>query len=208
MLAPANGNPSKGKLSDSAVPRSSLPSLIIPSVTYLRTDGMARMMSKVEPIDAPIQDLLEHENPCFGCGPQNPEGLQIKSFPDPEGDGLLAEFTSSPHHAGSGGVLGGGVQATLVDCHGVWTAVYHAAIQGTDPVPHYVTAELHMDYKRPVPLQAPVRLVSSVGQVDPPRAYIDIALENEEQEVCTEGRVVCHALDEGWGENPYLATED
>ena len=161
-------------------------------------------MPEVEPVDAPIQDLLEHENPCFGCGPHNPEGLQIKSYPDPDGDGLVAEFTSSPHHAGSGGVLGGGVQATLVDCHGVWTAVYHAAVNGEDPVPHYVTAELAMQYKRPAPLEAPVVLVSTVDEVDPPRLSVDVEVRNEEGEVCSEGRVVCHALDEGWGPNPYL----
>lgn len=160
-------------------------------------------MTELEPIDAPIQDLLDHENPCFGCGPHNPEGLQIKSYPDPDGDGLLARFESSPHHAGSGGVLGGGVQATLVDCHGVWTAVYHAAVQGADPLPHYVTAELHMDYQAPAPLEAPVRLVSTVEEVHEPRAYVDVELADETGDVCTQGRVVCHALDEGWGSNPY-----
>jgi acyl-coenzyme A thioesterase PaaI-like protein len=161
-------------------------------------------MPDVEPIDAPIQDLLDHENPCFGCGPDNPEGLQLKSYPDDAGDGLVAEFTSSPHHAGSGGVLGGGVQATLADCHGVWTAVYHAAVNGEDPVPHYVTAELDIQYERPAPLEAPVRLVSTVAKIDPPRLNVDVELADADGEVCSEARVVCHALDEGWGPNPYL----
>lgn len=172
--------------------------------SYKADQALAPPMPDPEPADEPIQDLLDHENPCFGCGPDNPEGLQIKSYPDPDGDGLVAAFTSSPHHSGSGGVLGGGIQATLVDCHGVWTAVYHAALEGRDPVPHYVTAELHMEYRAPAPLAAPVELTSTVAEVQGRRVHVDVELADEGDRACTRGRVVCHALDEGWAPNPYL----
>jgi acyl-coenzyme A thioesterase PaaI-like protein len=161
-------------------------------------------MPDVDPIDAPIQDLLEHENPCFGCGPDNPEGLQLKSYPDEAGDGLVAEFTPNSYHAGSGGVLGGGVQATLADCHGIWTAVYHAAVNGEDPVPHYVTAEMDISYREPAPLDEPIRLVSTIAEVDLPRVHVDVEIANQDGEVCSQARVTCHDIGDGWGPNPYV----
>lgn len=149
-----------------------------------------------------VQDRLHHENPCFGCGPKNPKGLRLKSYPREDGDGLVADYRGREHLAGSAGVLGGGPQATLVDCHGIWTATWWAVENGEDPVPHYVTAGMEIAYKRPTPLTDPIRLVSSVREVDGRRAYVDVEIHDEEGNVCTQAQVVCHRLDGDWGQNP------
>lgn len=149
-----------------------------------------------------IQDVVDADNPCFGCGPNNPEGLRIKSRPR-EDEGLVATWQGEDHHAGSAGVLGGGVQATLVDCHGIWTAVdWHGRREAEETVPHYVTAELHLEYRRPVPLEDEVTLTSRVMDADGRRVHVRVELADADGEVCTIGRVVCHRLDETWGPNP------
>lgn len=152
-----------------------------------------------------VQDMLDHENPCFGCGPKNPEGFRLKSYPREDGDGLVAGYRGEEHLAGSAGVLGGGPQATLADCHGIWTATWHSIQAGDDPVAHYVTAGLEMRYKRPTPLTDPIRLVSSIREVDGRRVYVDIEITDEDGTVCSEAEVVCHRLDDDWGANPRPA---
>ncbi len=54
-----------------------------------------------------LQDTYSPDNICFGCGPANPGGLQIKSYP--EGDELVAEFTPQEHHQAFPGVINGGI---------------------------------------------------------------------------------------------------
>ena len=72
-----------------------------------------------------IQDLLP-ENHCFGCGPLNPEGLQIKSFWSGESETICTYQPESKHAAGPTHILNGGVIATLIDCHCICTAVAEA----------------------------------------------------------------------------------
>jgi acyl-coenzyme A thioesterase PaaI-like protein len=150
-----------------------------------------------------VQDVLDHENPCFGCGPANPKGLQLKSYPREDANGLVAEYQGEKHLAGSAGVLGGGPLATLADCHGIWTATHHAIEQGKDPVPHYVTAEMEIQYRQPTPLTEPIRIVSEIASIDGRRVEVDIEVLDEDDQACTSARVHCHRLDDAWGENPY-----
>lgn len=152
--------------------------------------------------DQAVQDAVDPDNPCFGCGPDNEQGLQIKSYPRDD-DGLVATFQPKPHHAGSAGVLGGGIQATLIDCHGIWTAVdWHGREDDGETVPHYVTAEMQIRYKRPVPLEDEVELVSEVVDVDGRRVRVRVELRTEAGDVGSVGEVVCHRLDEDWGPSP------
>lgn len=63
-------------------------------------------------------------NVCFGCGAENPDGLQIKSFWD--GDEGVCTFQSQPKYHGWETVINGGILATLVDCHTMCTAMADA----------------------------------------------------------------------------------
>lgn len=153
-----------------------------------------------------VQDMLDHENPCFGCGPNNPEGFQIKSYPREEENGLIAAYRGEKHLAGSAGVLGGGPQATLIDCHGIWTATWAAIQEGIDPVPHYVTAHLETTYKRPTPLTEPIRLISTIEGTEGRRVRVSVDILDADGARLTEGLVVCHRLDDAWGENPLQGT--
>src|SRR5215471_20575260 len=69
-----------------------------------------------------IQDDIGIDNLCYGCGPENPEGLKIKSYWD--GDETVCTFMPRPSFmAGPRHVLNGGIIATVIDCHCICTAV-------------------------------------------------------------------------------------
>jgi acyl-coenzyme A thioesterase PaaI-like protein len=107
-----------------------------------------------------IQDRLFPTMACFGCGPANPRGLRLKSFP---ADGFVtATFLPWPEHDNGLGYLNGGIISTLLDCHSAAAVMQEAqargwsALSGTD-LP-YVTGGLDIRFLRPSPLHEPVEL--------------------------------------------------
>jgi hypothetical protein len=70
-----------------------------------------------------LQETYAPANECFGCGPANPKGLQIRSFE--QGDEVVAEWTPQKHHEAFPGVLNGGIIGALLDCHCNWAAIMH-----------------------------------------------------------------------------------
>lgn len=112
-------------------------------------------------------EILQNSTPqltCFGCGPANPQGLQLQSHWSDDGRYVVARFESQPHlNAGAPNVMYGGTIASLIDCHAMWTAIafaYRAEGRAIDSEPHimYVTGELNVKYRKPTPLNQPVLL--------------------------------------------------
>ena len=66
----------------------------------------------------PFQDRVDWH--CYGCGRLNDHGLQIKSHWD--GDDVVCRWQAKPFHVGLPGRLQGGVIATAIICHALWTA--------------------------------------------------------------------------------------
>ena len=110
----------------------------------------------MSPAKTAFQDLYpEDYSHCYGCGRLNPEGQQIKTYW--EGDLSVTRFEPRPYHAAVPGVVYGGLLASLLDCHGIGTAVAAAArAQGrsidSEPPFRYVTAWLKVDYLKPTPM--------------------------------------------------------
>ena len=72
-----------------------------------------------------FQDLIQG-NHCFGCGPHNPAGLQIKSTWSGEKESVCVFQPSAHHCAAPTKFLNGGIIATIIDCHSVCTAIAYA----------------------------------------------------------------------------------
>ena len=86
-----------------------------------------------------LQEQYGPDSVCYGCGPANPRGLHIRSFPD--GDEVVADFQPEPHHHAFDNVLNGGIIGTLLDCHCNWTAAHHLmGRRGASRPPTTVTA--------------------------------------------------------------------
>jgi acyl-coenzyme A thioesterase PaaI-like protein len=127
---------------------------------------------------ASIQERLVPDLTCFGCGPANPRGLRLRSFPG--ADGATAEFTPWPEHDNGLGYLNGGIIATLLDCHSAAAVLDEADRRGWGPLPGaalaYVTAGLDVRFLRPAPLGEPVSLVAVVSEADEAEMTVDVQL--------------------------------
>jgi len=133
----------------------------------------------------PFQDLM-HDNFCWGCGADNPDGLQLKSewrADDPEV--AVARFTPSPAHAaGPRHVLNGGIIGVLLDCHGICTAVADAHRRdgravGAEPELWYATSTLQIEYLRPTPITATVELEARVVAIADRTTTVEVVLHAE-----------------------------
>ena len=112
-----------------------------------------------------LQERYYPDLPCFGCGPANVKGLQLRSYPRDDGS-ITALFTPWPEHDNGLGYLNGGIIATVLDCHSAAAVTHEAFTRGWPPLPGaalpYVTANLQVSYLRPAPLTETVTLYAEV----------------------------------------------
>jgi len=142
-----------------------------------------------------IQDRYAPNSICFGCGPANKEGLQIKSYRTD--DGLEMEFECEEKHQAFPGVINGGIIGALLDCHGNWTAAMAIMDRnGLDAPQCTVTAQYEVKLKRPTPLGPTLKLQSRVLALQDDRAEVIIELKATEK-TCATGRGLFVAVEEG-----------
>ena len=111
-----------------------------------------------------IQETFAPHNACFGCGPANPRGLHVRSFP--QGDEVVADWQGKPEYEAFPGVLNGGIIGSLLDCHSNWTAAYTLMkAQNLSSPPCTVTAEFSVKLLRPTPSHQKLRLVAKAIQI-------------------------------------------
>lgn len=140
-------------------------------------------------------DDLSH---CYGCGRFNESGLQIKSYWD--GDESVCHFQPRACHTGPPNYVYGGLIASLIDCHSTATASAAAyrrdgRPQGSEPVYRYVTASLHVDYRRPTPIDATLEVRARVAEMKGRKAIVTSTL-SADGVVCAEGEVVAVQMPE------------
>lgn len=122
-----------------------------------------------------VQERYAPRNQCFGCGMANPAGLQLRSHVD--GDGLVAHFRPAPHHLAFPGVVNGGIIGALLDCHSNWTAAMALMrAQGATTPPCTVTADFHVQLRKPTPLDAVLELRARAVELRGDRVVVDATL--------------------------------
>ncbi len=151
-----------------------------------------------------IQDQMVG-NHCFGCGADNPDGLQIKSY---WRDGqAVCEFRAGPAHmAGPRHVVNGGIIATVIDCHCVCTALADAHQRagreiGSEPRLWYATATMSLDYLKPAPINETLRLHAQVIAVDGRRSRVQCQLGGADM-VYARAEVLAVQVPTSWLEAP------
>lgn len=111
---------------------------------------------------------------CFGCGADNAHGLQIKSYW--QGEDAVCDWQPQSHHQGWGGLVCGGILATLVDCHCMATAMAHAIQSegrqlGSQPFYRFATGSLSLRFIKPSPVDHSLRLFARVTDIKKDRQY-------------------------------------
>ena len=123
-------------------------------------------------------------NICFGCGKDNHEGLQIKSYW--EGEEAICIFHSEEKYQGWKGLLNGGIMATLVDCHSMCTAMagaYRAENRNLDSQPEYryATGTMTIKYLKPTSNDIPVELRATIKEIKGRKVTVDCRVLSEGQ---------------------------
>ena len=106
---------------------------------------------------------------CWGCGRNNEHGLQIKSYW--EGEEAICIWQPEKYHVAGGGIVCGGIIATIIDCHCLNTAI--AAVYrkeerkiGTKPFIPYVTGTITIKLILPTPIDEPVVLRAKIKEMN------------------------------------------
>ncbi len=119
---------------------------------------------------APVQTAWEAFD-CYGCGQANEAGLQLERHVSADGERLVATHDpDETHTSGAENVAYGGLVASLIDCHSIWTAITFAHREAgyglADRQLEYVTGDLSVDVREPTPLDEPLRIEATVeGEV-------------------------------------------
>lgn len=116
---------------------------------------------------------------CWGCGPQNEQGLHLKTYPSSDGSSCISEIKPGCEY--TGGVpanLFGGMIAMIFDCHGTASAAWFAhQSKGLDltedtVIGRFITARLEIDYKSPTPIGEEIIVTSQLEELGERKAII------------------------------------
>jgi len=152
---------------------------------------------------AAFQDQLVH-NHCFGCGAHNAGGLRIKSYWSGANE-ATCRFIPQPHHcSGPTKYVNGGIVSTIIDCHGVCTAMAKAyvsagrAIGSGEPMT-FVTGRLEVNYKKPVPIDREMVVKATITEIGA-RKTIVMCEVFAGDELCADARVIAVNVGDAWSE--------
>ncbi|MQA98958.1 MAG: PaaI family thioesterase [Actinobacteria bacterium] len=131
-----------------------------------------------------VQDRLNPNGMCFGCGSANEQGLQLKSFVVDD-TSLEATWAPQPHHLAFPGILNGGIIGTLLDCHSTITSWWSFLQRFPDEPPYALTADYTIRLLKPTPIDAPVHLTARVVDLSDRRATVEGSLTVDGEETAT-----------------------
>lgn len=145
---------------------------------------------------------------CLVCGTQNDFGLKTRFYETEENE-LVAVFSPMSEHQSYPNVTHGGISAAILD-----EVIGRAIMMTTDSDTFGVTVELVVRYKKPVPLDAELKVV---GRITRDRGRIfegtgELYLPNGEVAVEAQGRYMKRRLeqitDKDFTENEWFVPED
>ena len=127
------------------------------------------------------------KNYCFACGKDNPDGMHLKFTIDRERKHFVSSFRLSKRFTGPPGYCHGGIIATILD----------DAMSKLNKLRDVIaaTAELKIEYLKPVPLRTPLRVESRELTKRGRRLIHRAEILNQEGRVLARGRGVFVIID-------------
>ncbi|PYV64762.1 MAG: PaaI family thioesterase [Acidobacteria bacterium] len=127
------------------------------------------------------------KNYCFACGKDNPDGMHLKFTINRERKRFVSSFRLSKRFTGPPGYCHGGIIATILD----------DAMSKLNKLRDVIaaTAELKIEYLKPVPLRTPLRVESRELTKRGRRLIHRAEILNQEGRVLARGRGVFVIID-------------
>ena len=121
----------------------------------------------------------QSDNPCFGCGGGNSRGMRLSFERDDERQRIVGRFRLGKEYQGGSGYLHGGIIALLLDEAMGKAARFYAE--------HAVTADLRVQYKRPIPADSEIIVEGFVTRREGRQLYHEGEIRNEAGELLARG---------------------
>ena len=118
-------------------------------------------------------------NSCFGCGGANPRGMQLAFEQDDARQRIVGRFRLGEEYQGGSGFLHGGIIALLLDEAMGKAARFHSE--------HAVTADLRVEYKRPIRVNSEIVVEGFVTRRDGRQLYHEGEIRNEAGDLLARG---------------------
>jgi uncharacterized protein (TIGR00369 family) len=119
-------------------------------------------------------------NPCFGCGGGNARGMKLVFDADEASQRIIGRFRLGPEYQGASGFIHGGIIATVLD--EVMSKVSRFSNVRA------VTAELTIEYLRPVQVDEELRVEGFATRRDGRDLYQEGEMRNAEGVLLARGR--------------------
>jgi len=133
----------------------------------------------------------ERASHCFGCGPSNPKGLQLRfeiNTAHPEAPTATAQIQLTQFYEGPSGYIHGGIVATLLD---------ESMSKLNRPLNVLaMTRHMEIDYLRPAPLHQPLVLISRHLRREGRKLFHQAELQHPDGTVLARGKGLFVVIDE------------
>ena len=142
-----------------------------------------------------VQEEYAEKSICYGCGPVNKHGLQIKSYRS--NTGLDLWYNPKVEHQAFPGVVNGGIIGSIFDCHGNWTAAISIFDrQKLSVLPSTVTANYSVTLLRPTPFGKTLYFTGETQSLSKNKAEVEMNLYVEDVH-CATGKGLFVAVEDG-----------
>ncbi len=149
-------------------------------------------------MEVSIQDKFYPENRCFGCGPANSKGLQIKSFPIDKRS-IKAEWYARKEHEAWQGVLNGGIVCTLLDCNGNWCAAWFVMNEDNlSKPPNTVTAEIKVKLLKPTPSNEKIIIINRATERKGRKIKVEGEIQREDGKITAKMEGIFVVVEKGF----------
>jgi uncharacterized protein (TIGR00369 family) len=144
----------------------------------------------------PFSGLRNNDYQCFGCSPNNSDGLHLQFWDD--GEKVKVVWQPLKKFEGYMGVLHGGIQATIFDEIASWTIYTKCHTAG-------VTSRMNVTYRKPVMLsKGEITIEARVREFSRRMAIIACELYDSENQLCSEADVTYICFPENVAREKYM----
>jgi uncharacterized protein (TIGR00369 family) len=127
------------------------------------------------------------KNYCFACGQNNPHGMRLRFTYDQKLNGYVSRFRLDQRYTGPPGHCHGGIIATILDeAMGKVNKIRQAVA---------MTVEMTVNYRKPVPLNEPLRVESREVSVKGRKHINQAEIKNRQGEILATSRGTFIAID-------------